>query len=177
MEQWRDIPGFEGIYQASSLGRIRSLDRMVRTKGGALRRNAGRILKASSKTRYAAILLCVNGTKRTGLVHRLVCAAFHGPPPPGMHAAHFDGDNRNNVPENLRWVTPKENCADRERHGTWAHGERVNTAKLKENAVRSIFVRVANGEDRRAIAADLGVHRSSIDQLLRGNTWKHLERA
>jgi hypothetical protein len=174
MEEWRDIPGFEGFYQASSEGRIRSVGRDVRSKGGGVRFSPSRILQ-QHMARYAILPLSVLGKRTTGLVHRLVCLAFNGPPPfPGAQAAHIDGDRTNNIPSNLYWASAEQNCADRARHGTWVHGERVNTNKLSEADIAEIITRVRAGEMRKSVAAAYGVHRSSIDQLMRGDTWKHL---
>jgi hypothetical protein len=173
MEIWKDIPGFEGWYQASDLGNIRSVERMVKTKGGALRHSASKVL-APGGPRYALVILSIDGKRKTRGVHRLVCTAFHGAPPPNAHAAHNDGDISNNKAKNLRWATAKENCLDRVLHKTWVHGARVNTAKMAESDIQQVKIRAANGESRISIAKDMGVHRSSIDQLLRGDTWQHL---
>lgn len=75
-EVWKDIPGFEGSYQASSLGRVRSLARHVGAKGGALRFNRGRVLSQCNMGRYKGVVLSVSGGKQTLSVHRLVCMAF-----------------------------------------------------------------------------------------------------
>jgi len=175
MEVWRDIPGLIGFYQASDKGRIRSLPRQVPTKGGATRIAGGKVLSPCNLGRYQGVLLSVEGKRRTGLVHRLVCSAFHGAPPAGAQAAHGDGDSANNTPSNLRWATAKENCLDRRSHGTWARGERVNTAKLTSDDVREIRSRASSGASPKAIAADFDVHVSSVHQILRGDTWKHLD--
>lgn len=173
MEKWRDIPGYEGFYQASNAGRIRSLSRHVRTKGGALRLSRGRVL-AGCGPRYDLVRLSVDGKQRTGLVHRLVCAAFHGRPPLEMHAAHIDGNAKNNRADNLRWATAKENCADRATHGTQVRGARVNTAKLSEDDVLAIRMRLRCGATTKALAVEYRVHRSNIQQIMRGAIWKHL---
>jgi hypothetical protein len=124
IEIWRRIPGRDG-YEVSDLGRVRSVDRTVTkmTRGRpALHRLKGRVLKPGTTARgYLVVAL---GHRGTIYVHHLVLLAFVGPRPAGHQAAHGDGDRTNNVLSNLRWATPKENTADRYRHGTVLFGTR-----------------------------------------------------
>lgn len=119
IEEWRAVPGYEGIYEVSDAGRVRSLDR-VTNDGKRLR---GQSIKAfQMPTGHMRVALGRNGTKRTLKIHRLVLLAFVGPPPSGTEALHRDGDAGNNSLTNLRWGTKSENCRDQLRHGThpWA---------------------------------------------------------
>jgi hypothetical protein len=122
MEQWRPIPGHDG-YEASDLGRIRSLDRRVpqRTKGGVTmsRLWTGRILaQAIDGAGYWSV------GEKLGRVHILVMLAFVGPCPDGLEVCHNDGDHRNVALLNLRYDTRKANVADLVRHGKawWLNG-------------------------------------------------------
>ena len=111
-EEWRAIPEFEN-YEASSLGRIRSLDHL--SSDG--RRISGRILKpwlAAGRYHYVSL-----GQAKKAGVHRLVCKAFHGVPPIEMEAAHRDGNSLNNSPDNLVWATRAENEQHKREHGTY----------------------------------------------------------
>lgn len=111
-EIWRAIPGIEG-YEASSLGRIRSIDRIVMrgSKWGksGLRKYRGRVL--SFGTRGSPYLRITLGRQRTvQYVHILVALAFHGKMPRNKHqVSHLDGDPRNNRPSNLTYMTRSEN--------------------------------------------------------------------
>ena len=172
MEQWKPVPGYEGYYEVSSDGRVRSLARYVPGRWGLLF-VPGRML-SPAKARYLLVTLSVGGEAKTFGVHRLLCEAFHGPALTGYHAAHKDGNAHNNTVDNLYWASPKENCADRERHGKWVHGTRVNTNKLSEDDVTAIVSECRAGAARKEVAERYGVHRSTVDQLLRGDTWKHL---
>jgi hypothetical protein len=111
-EEWRDIPEWPG-YQASSHGRIRSFKRWPK----------GRIAKqcADIRTGYKRVnLRSPDGNNRAVKVHRLICAAFHGPSPTDKpEVAHRDGTRDNNQPDNLRWASRKENVADQMAHGTF----------------------------------------------------------
>lgn len=114
-EEWRAIPGYEGIYEVSDLGRVRSLDRQS-TAGRSLR---GRIRAAAKdKGGYLRVPLHHGRAVRYTGAHRLVLEAFVGPCPPGMEACHNDGDPSNNALSNLRWDTKSANMLDKLLHGT-----------------------------------------------------------
>lgn len=126
-EVWRTIPGYEGLYEVSDQGRVRSLDRVVAQRGRKSRMFPGVVLKHNLVgTRYrepgqgyhAVTLAYASDDHRRAYVHRLVMAAFIGPCPPGMEACHEDGDPRNNALYNLRYDTPSANNMDKWRHGT-----------------------------------------------------------
>ena len=118
-EEWRAIPGYEGFYEISSLGRARSVTRRVLTKGGKTRGVNSRILcQALNEDGYPVISVSV-GTKqsqRTLAVHKLVLLAFRGLRPKGMESLHWDGNKENNRLSNLRYGSPLENWDDRKRH-------------------------------------------------------------
>ena len=98
-EIWKDIPGYEGIYQASSLGRIRSF-----------KRNKAIILKPGrSKNGYYNVVLCLNSVGKNAIVHRLVWTTFNGPIPEGLQINHLNENKSDNRLENLSLCTPKEN--------------------------------------------------------------------
>lgn len=115
-ELWRPVPGYEGAYEVSSQGRVRSLERL--DSRGHKRR--GKLLSAGSSGREGrlTVSLADNGAMRTHWVHQIVLMAFVGPRPAGMEACHWNGDPRDNRVENLRWGTRRENTLDRVRHGT-----------------------------------------------------------
>lgn len=116
-EQWVKIEDFPN-YAVSDHGRVR---RIVPDRG----RPCGIIAGGVDKDGYRHVGLRRDGVRYCRRVHRLVCTAFHGPPPSPHHlAAHNDGSRVNNRPDNLRWATTKENHADREAHGRTARGER-----------------------------------------------------
>lgn len=119
MEVWRAIPGFEGRYEASDHGRVRSLPRMVQKSGrGIAYQRDGKILKPTSGTRQRQMVtLWRDGKSVTRAVHILVMLAFVGPCPPGLEVCHWDDDSANNLLTNLRYGTHSENMHDRNRNG------------------------------------------------------------
>lgn len=115
-ELWQDIPGFEGIYQASTQGNIRSVDRYVtyNIKGRTpfTVKKEGVILKTWVCGGYKEVRLydAKTGTLRHMKVHTAVLTAFTGPRPDGYEVNHIDEDRSNNRLENLEWMTPIDNC-------------------------------------------------------------------
>ena len=109
IEEWRDAQWYEGLYQVSSLGRVRSLDRYESCYGGT-RLRKGRVLRPKKNNGgYLQVDLCKEGKPTCFLVHRLVWEAFNGKIPEGMQINHIDEDKLNNTIENLNLMTPKEN--------------------------------------------------------------------
>jgi hypothetical protein len=177
-EEWRDVVGWEGLYQVSSHGRVRSLARMVRSRGGCLVSRGGSIRKTpvSNKLGHRNVMLCRAGGNRTILVHILVCEAFHGPKPSPHHeVAHWDGVGGNNRKDNLRWATKKENADDRGRHGRHQIGPKNVNARLNREKVRAIRSAKAVGARSDTLAAKYGVSVVTINNIIARNTWKHVE--
>lgn len=108
-ERWAAIEGFEGLYEVSTFGRVKALERLVMNNGG-LQRKHERILKASTSSRHSQVILCKDGKTYPRLVHRLVAQAFIPNPDNKPVVDHIDTNPSNNRVENLRWVTTQENC-------------------------------------------------------------------
>ena len=106
MEKWRDIPGYEGFYQVSDLGNIRSI-----------RFNKIRNMKSWDSNGYRAVELYLNNNGYTVGIHRLVALAFIPNPENKPEVNHKDRNRSNNNVENLEWVTQSENVAHAYRHG------------------------------------------------------------
>lgn len=105
-EEWKDIPGYEGLYQASNLGRVKSLDRIVVYKDGRMRTYKGRILSPGAvRGGYQAVLLSKNASYESKAVHRLVAEAFIPNPEKLPEINHRDRDVTNNNVTNLEWCT------------------------------------------------------------------------
>lgn len=168
-EEWRPVVGYEGRYEVSSLGRVRSCTRVV-AFGSQKRTAVGRVLSPSTAHRY----LSVNLSRRPRRVHLLVLEAFVGLRPQGMVARHLNGDPTDNRIANLAWGTRKENSADMVGHGTRVRGANVKSSKLTPELVQLARARCAGGESRAAVARSLGVSGSCIDDVVNGRTWRHV---
>jgi lambda repressor-like predicted transcriptional regulator len=170
--KWVDVPGWEGLYEVSNAGLIRSKDRFVPAKGGAVALRKGRALRLVEKTNGYLCVTLANGLRRPQLsVHKIVARAFIGECPLGLHVLHGDGNKRNNAAKNLRYGTPSENLADTERHGRRPKGETHPMATLTADAVRDIRKSTQSG---RELAAAFGVSPGHISQVRRGKVWRHL---
>jgi hypothetical protein len=151
-EQWLPVVGFEGYYEVSDHGRVRSLDRWIDYATGHRAFRKGRMMRTHPlpHTGHLNIKLKREGSVTSTGVHVLVAAAFIGSRPAGMDVCHNNGNPSDNRPENLRYDTPRENRIDSVRHGThnearkthckWGHPyDEVNTVHLIGR----------NGRDRR----------------------------
>jgi len=112
------VPGYEGWYEVSDQGRVRSLERIV-DHGRGPRRCKSKILRAADYQGYRKVALSRTGTLRTFAVHRLVMAAFDGPRPEGMEVHHRNGIRHDNRLDNLEYVTPRRNTRETIRAGNF----------------------------------------------------------
>lgn len=185
IEIWRDVLGWEGFYQVSNHGRVKSLDRIVPSKRhGTSYTVRGQIMGLERNGAYQHVTLSRSGRYKTVLVHRMVLEAFVGPCPEGMEGCHNDGVGTNNCLDNLRWGTPKENQQDRFLHGTsnrgkhynlghtWNRGTKCGTARLTEDNVRKIRKLYASGgHSQRGLGRMFGVSHMRIADVLYGKSF------
>jgi hypothetical protein len=109
-EIWKDIEGYEGYYQVSNLGRVKSLRRKTKSGNGGFKYIRERILRPGNGE-YLTTPLVKNGVQKTHYVHRLVAIAFIPNPENKMDVNHKDFNKKNNNVGNLEWTTRKENIA------------------------------------------------------------------
>lgn len=181
-ERWAPVPGYEGYYEVSSRGRVRSLARRVPNRHGTTTVRRGRVLKASSNP-YPRVVLSADGVTVNRTVHSLVAEAFIGPAPgevgrgPGQwQVNHRNGVHDDNRAENLEWSTGQGNIDHAVEHGLKARGVRVNTAKLTPDDVQAI--RREHAEDRTSYSAlgrRYGVSDVAIRSIVLRESWKHVE--
>lgn len=134
-EIWKDIIGYEGLYQASNIGRVRS----VPISGDGIGKGKGRkggVIASTSRNGYLSAELSKDGKARPVLIHRLVWEAFNGPIPEGMQVNHINEDKTDNRIGNLNLMTPKENTH-------WGTGIERGAAKRRKRIVQLL----PNGEE------------------------------
>lgn len=177
-EWWLPIPGYEGAYEISSHGRVRSLDRVL-TKpwatSGYPRTIRGREIIPSLAKGYLHVRLSDNaGRKSSAYVAHLVALAFIGPKPSGAFVCHNDGDPLNNAAFNIRYDTKAGNEADKLRHGTLIRGSESHFAKLTEAQVTEIRS-MAGQATQTEIARKFGISQSNVSMIVNGVTWQAME--
>ena len=179
-EVWRDVPEWQGFYQVSDQGGVRSVDRrwpVVNRFGNVeMRLHRGKALKPGQvKNGYEMVSFTrPGGVREYRYVHDLVTLTFLGPRPDGMEVCHRNGIRTDNRLANLRYDTRSRNALDRHVHGTMnqARGEKHYYARLTEDAVREI--RASRGLTCSELARRFGVHHSTAKNVLARRTWKHV---
>jgi hypothetical protein len=167
-ERWKAIIGFEGLYEVSDRGRVKSLERPVGTWLGTRVKRA-RILKPITTVRgYVVVSLGKHQQKR---VQQLVLEAFRCRRPRGLFACHRDGNKNNNTIGNLYWGSAAENSADMIRHGRSSQGSKNGNSKLNETQVAAVK---QSGQSNIKLAKQFGVDRTLIWQIKRGFIWRHV---
>jgi len=158
-EEWRAVVR-DPRYEVSSLGRVR------RAASAQCRK-----LVPVGRGGYLTFSTVVEGRAVVHYVHHAVAEAFIGPRPPGMDVAHGDGIPAHNALANLRYATPRENAADRVRHGTINRGGLNGQARLTSAAVDAI--RALQGtRSSYAVGREFGVHGNTVGRIWRGEAWR-----
>lgn len=171
-EEWNVVPGYEGIYEVSNFGNVRSLDRQVVYKDGRVGRFNGRLLRPSrDKAGYRSLAL--SSSKRV-YVHRLVAEVFLSKPEDARTVNHKDGDKLNNHVSNLEWVNYQENNAHARTTGLLnQHGENTNLSKWSDQCIESIHRLNNMGKlTRKEIAEGLGISVGTVYDVLDGRSRK-----
>jgi len=181
-ERWLPVVGYEGLYEVSDWGRIRSVARYntsTKKYGGGRNPWYGKILNPNTiKGEYCQQKLTKEGRSKSHLVHRLVAEAFLGPIPPGNEVHHIDSNPANNTLPNLCFVTPSENmnaAVTRSGKANWRGiGEQHPMAKLSKEQVIEIRRLHLEGMTQVAIAKQFGVTDHAIRRIVKRKTWKHI---
>jgi hypothetical protein len=156
---WRTISKAP-FYEVSSLGGVRRVTPGQGTKTGPLKPKVDRYGYV-----YFTLSFGPGRPQKHFKAHRLVCEAFHGPPPSPRHGvAHGDGDPANNRADNLRWATGSENMADMVAHGR-------SRAKLTSDQVLEIR---SSSDSHCRLADRYGVSRETVRKVVIGSTWQGL---
>lgn len=179
-ENWKPIPGYEGLYDVSNFGGIRSWRRSFFGKTTFL--TDPRILKTKiifgtgcKVYRYKIIGLSKNGVVKSKSVHRLVLMAFTGPPPScDMMCAHLNGNALDNRLENLKWVTREENESHKFIHGTTSKGIKNPKAKLTEANVLQIR-KLDKILSRAELSIMFSISKSQLSAIINRISWSHLD--
>lgn len=176
-EQWKPVVGYEGLYEVSDHGRVRSVDRWVAQTGRKDRWFPGVLLKQmDDRKRYKWVNLNRGGAPKVGKVHRMVAEAFIGAPPEGNVLCHNDGNVQNNAVGNLRWGTPRENSHDMIRMGNSQRGEKAVNSVLTSALVLELrAVYASGGHSYKSIASKYGLNRGTVASAIKRESWAWLD--
>jgi len=170
--EWRAVPAYEGLYEVSNMGHLRSVPRL-RSFGDHQRQVGGNVLRRKPRKGdgYIRVVLYRGEEREEHPLHRLVLEAFVGPCPSGMEACHNNGIRADCRLSNLRWDTRSGNSNDKHAHGTMVRGEAFHSAKLTEAQVQAIRV---DGRLHTDIAAEYQIERRQVSQIKRRKSWAWL---
>jgi hypothetical protein len=172
-EIWIPIPDYEGLYEISNQGNIRSLDRSMTDSMGRLRKFQGRNRKILLRPNgYPFIKLSKQGEERQFSVHHLVMMAFIGQRPANWDTHHKNGISHDNRLKNLQYITKKDHA--KTKRPTGRKGEFHSRAKLKEIEVRIIRQRKLKGVRAMTLAQQYRVSIHTIYDVCSGRSWPHI---
>lgn len=170
-EEWRAIPEFEGFYEVSNLGRVRSVDRTVTRSDGRVLHYKGRIIKQSTDTvGRPQVVLCKGGKRYTKQSHVLVALAFIGERPENYHVCHIDGDYTNNKLSNIRYDTVSQNSID-----NYRYGGKNGMGKLDIDQVLEIRKLYATGKYKQVELAEIfDVTQTHVSRIVLKTSYSYL---
>lgn len=175
-EIWKPVVGYEGLYEVSNMGRVKSLAGRSRHPNPQTLHE--RIIKCQTdaRGRCRVCLSRKDGERPAAFVHALVLEAFVGPRPGGSVTCHWNDNPSDNRVENLRWGTLVDNAQDAIRNGRKPNtaGDNHAMAKLTSAQVRCIHALRAQGWSLKELGATFGVTRHAIGAITTGKQWKCL---
>jgi hypothetical protein len=178
-EVWSTIKDYEGLYEVSNMGRVRSLDREQSRAIVGLETyiKKGQVLSPRLQRQgYQLVALFKNGKREDKLIHRIVAEAFIPNPLKKETVNHKDNVKGNNVVNNLEWATQSENSKHAFDNGFNSNkGEKNPSRKLNNKDVRRIKMALGCGISARELGNIYNVHKSTIKSIRTGRNWKHIK--
>lgn len=175
MEVWKDIEGYDGLYQVSNHARVRSIDRCIKCSDGKTRRLKGMLLSPGPNSwnrHYLTVNLSKCGKIKPHMVHRLVADAFIPNPDNKPEVNHIDGNKKNNEVSNLEWVTHQENMKHASESGLWRPSEKMISATIARCSKPVVCSNgIVYGSQKEA-AESLGINGSHISDVCNGKRRK-----
>ena len=167
VEIWKDINDYEGLYQVSNFGNVKSLGNEFTRKE--------RFLKLSPQSKgYLTVVLQKNATRKMVLVHRIVAEYFVSNPLNKSQINHINGDKTDNKVENLEWVSHRENLDHAIKNNLTLKGEENRNSKLKDVDIIKIHSLLQKGTTTKELSESYNVSYSTIDGIRTNRYWKHL---
>ena len=181
-ETWKPCYGFEGFYEVSDKGRVRSVDHYTKETIDTLGRHQPSVLKRGKLIKqrdhsfgYKIVTLSKNNKIFTTPVHRLVAEAFYEPrTSKDIVIRHLNGDPSDNRVENLAYGTQKENMMDAIKQDTVEYGERRYNAKLDNATVKQVKQDLVCGASSGEVSKKYGIPQSQVWKIAVGQTWRRV---
>lgn len=177
-EVWKDVVGYEGLYQVSNLGRVKSLDRQIIRSNGTGYFVKEKILKSSLRNGYPCVSLH-SDKGRKKYTHRLIAEAFIPNPKNKPEVNHINGIKNDNRIKNLEWATYSENIKHAYNTGLRIHnvgkGEKCPRSKLTEKQILKIREKYTTGNyTYKQLADEYSVTDTTIGLIIRRENWSHI---
>jgi hypothetical protein len=174
IEDWADVKNYEGVYQVSSLGRVRSLDRIDATNGNH-RILKGRVLRPGlNGNKYLHVILYDRGSKKGIRVHKLVALAFIPNPMGFSEINHKDGIKTNNVVTNLEWCNRSYNMNHAVSMGLFGGGKGENHGMAKLSNSDVLFIRKNPDMPVIDVALLFKITKTNVRNIKNNKTWKNI---
>lgn len=178
-EVWKDIAGYEELYQVSNMGRVKSLDKYVNTKGEGIRLIKGKMLSPTFSGKYLCINMNKDGILKRDTIHRLVAKTFLANPDNKPCVDHIDTNPLNNRIDNLRWVTYYENNQNAITKNNW-----YNSIKSPVGQYDYRLILVSEYDSIKDAAKNTGLNATCISNAANGKNngryagyiWEHLNK-
>ena len=171
-EVFKPVRKYEGYYEVSNLGRVKSLVRQVRNRSGVYQIPERILTVGKSKAGYATVKLCKADKGKTVFLHRILAEAFIPNPENLPEVNHKNGIKFDYRMENLEWCNRSYNLKEAFRIGLMSvRGEKNGRAKLNNEKVSEIRDLFKRGKTNREIAKDYGVSGQNINRIRNGVTW------
>lgn len=174
--EWRDVIGYEGAYQVSRCGQLKSMDRHVPHYRGGLKKLCAKPMRQVKRQNgYMGVTLYSEGKQKNALVHRLVAMAFIENPSRHPQVNHKSADKADNRAENLEWVTMLENIAHATALKLNRRGSLINTSKLRVDQVLEIRKLYATKQTSiPKLGRKFSVTNNAIFSIIHRRSWAHV---
>lgn len=175
-EYWKPVVGYEGLYEVSNLGTVKSLHKIINKGEFGMVEFPEKILKVVMRGPYRAVRIYKNKKGTRYSVHRLVAQAFIPNPKNKRQVNHIDGDKLNNNVNNLEWCTPYENTRHAIKNGLFSDapiGEKNGQSKLTTENV--LYIKNTRRiVSRRDLSLQFKISIKQVDRIRSGERWGHI---